>query len=365
MSRFISFLLVSLFLSGFPLFGSRKKQVKEGDKYLPVISSVIKKKGNRMIANALNNRARYSYKLKRYNEAMRIWHEAVLVDPLWWEPYYNMGCACVREERMKEASEYFGFALKIDRSAGVHRLIMTDEKLKSFRDTDAYAGLLYMLKHRFYLEPKKIISMDGVRYPIGWSKEGNFAYICRRYNRSCSCNGYEFIIRLWKTGEVISSMFWKYKRDGQFSDLWKRNYQWVSEQLNKFRIVQFMSFEPVSNSVSFDDKKYRIGIDYTRRMEFVRYRCELVKGKVINLKSTRIKFISTDEEKVIRLGKIRGYINSINGLIYLRVRKMLISPFGNYAAALLDYENYDDSCKDKSRSNSENPYISLNMIRLL
>jgi hypothetical protein len=364
MSRVISLLIVLLFLSGIPLAAGRKKKGTEPDKYLPIISKAQKKKGNRTIARALNNRARYSYTLKRYSEAMQIWHEAVLVDPLWWEPYFNMGCARVVEGRMKDASEYFGFALKIDRSVKVYRRIMTDDKLKSFRNTAAYAELLHMLKHRFYLEPKKITSMEDIHYPVGWSKKGNFAYICWRYNRSCNCNGYELIIRWWKTGEVVSSLFWKSEGGNSFPDLWEKKYQLISDQLNRFKIVQFTSFQPVSGSVVIDHRKYRIGVNYAREMAFVRYRCERVKGKVISLKSTRVHLSSMDDVKVISSGRIKGYINEVDGLTDLRIRKVLISPFGNYAALLLDYESYDDSCKGKSRSNSHNPYMSLNIIRL-
>jgi hypothetical protein len=296
---------------------------------------------------------------------MRIWHEAVLVDPLWWEPYYNMGSARLVKGRIKDASEYFGLALKIDRSSRVYRLIMTDDNTKGFRNTAAYAELLHMLTHKFYLEPNEITSMGKIRYLIGWSKKGNFAYICKRYNRSCRCNGYEFIIRWWKTGEVVSSLFWKSEGGGRFSELWKKNYQSISDRLNRYKIVQFTSFQPVSGTVTIDDVNYQIGIDYVHEMTFVRYRCERVKGKVINLESARVYLSSTDEQKVIRSGRIMGYINKIKGLMDLRVRKMLISPFGNYAALLLDYESYDDSCKGKSRSNSENPYLWLNITRLL
>ncbi len=362
MYRLISLLIIFFFLPGLPLSGSGKKREREPDKYLPFLNKVVKKKGNRTLAGALNNRAKYSYTLKRYSEAMEIWHEAVLVDPLWWEPYYNMGRARLLEGRMKDASGYFGLALKIDRSPGVYRLIMTDDKLKAFRNSAAYAELLHMMKHRFYLEPKHITSMEGVHYPIGWSKKGNFAYICRRYSKKYGRSGYEFIIRQGKTGEVVSSLFWKSERGDGFPGLWKKNYQSISDLLNRFKIVQFTSFQPESGSVTLDHRKYRIGIDFAREMAFIRYRCERVKGKVISLKSASVYLSSTDDAEVIRSGRIKGYINRINGLTDLQVRKMLMSPFGNHAAVLLDYESYDDSCKGKSGNTGENPYLSLNII---
>ncbi len=364
MSRFIPLLILMVFFSNRSHgAGSRKK--REPDRFLPVISRAEKKKGNRMLARALNNRARYSYKLKRYGEAMEIWHEAVLVDPLWWEPYYNMGWARILEGRMKDAAEYFGLALKVDRSEMVSRLIMKDEKLKDFRNTGAYAGLLHMLKHRFYIEPERISTLEDIRYPIGWSKKGSFAYISRRYNGNCSCNGYEFIIRWWKTGEVVSSMFWKSEPDDGLHTLWKKNYQAISAQLNRYKIVQFTSFQPVSDSVTIDDRRYTIGIDYRHETAFIRYRCQQVKGKVIDPGSVKVYFSSKDGEKIVRSDTIKGYINDIAGLISLRIRKILFSPFGNNAAVIMEYRSYDDSCNGKSGSNNRNPYVPLNIIRLL
>jgi len=112
-------------------------------------------------------------------------------------------------------------------------------------------------------EEYQTLEVDGF-YPIGWSRDGKFAYYIEPVDEACGCYYAELIIQDLKTDKVV----WKFKNDPEsrmddkgeiiaddMRKLWKRNEKMFYEKLTEHGIVS-TRFELLGRSFSSGGKAF-------------------------------------------------------------------------------------------------------------
>ena len=102
-------------------------------------------------------------------------------------------------------------------------------------------------------------------YPIGWSRDGKFAYYVEPPDEACGCYFAELVIQDLKTDKEV----WKFKNDpesrtnpkGEILDddirrLWRRNQKMFSKKLREHRIIPLRRFALLGTSFSIGGKAY-------------------------------------------------------------------------------------------------------------
>ena len=100
-------------------------------------------------------------------------------------------------------------------------------------------------------------------FPIGFSKEGLFAYIVEPADEACGCYFMNFIITNLKTDNVV----WEFKYEGSLEDyleeqenmksIWKKNKLLFEEKLNTFGIIQQKSIKLEKFPVHYSGNGYK------------------------------------------------------------------------------------------------------------
>jgi len=98
-------------------------------------------------------------------------------------------------------------------------------------------------------------------YPIGWSKDGKFAYIIEPADEGSGFYLFELIV----FDVVNNKITWSWKPDeseeGDLETTWKSNYEHFKESLNKFEVVQEDNFELQKGKTTFKGNEYQIVLD--------------------------------------------------------------------------------------------------------
>ena len=110
-------------------------------------------------------------------------------------------------------------------------------------------------------------------YPIGWSRDGKFAYYIEPVDEACGCYFAELVILDTRTDTAV----WHFKNDWEkhvdaegapieddIRKLWKRNEKMFVEKLREYRIVQAPGFSLLPATFR------SIGKSYTARLNAVR-----------------------------------------------------------------------------------------------
>lgn len=106
--------------------------------------------------------------------------------------------------------------------------------------------------------------VDGF-YPIGWSREGKFAYYVEPLDETCGCYFAELVIRDLRTDKIL----WHFKNDpnmrvdkegtpllDDIRKLWKRNQKVFSEKLREYGIVPTSRFVLLPKTFRSGGKSY-------------------------------------------------------------------------------------------------------------
>lgn len=88
-------------------------------------------------------------------------------------------------------------------------------------------------------------------YPIGWSKDGNYAYATEPPDQACGCYYFQLIVRDLKHDTILWHYYYvsdptgrrlgqqgKHKVYRNLQQLWKGEYDYFRKKLNEFDIVQ-------------------------------------------------------------------------------------------------------------------------------
>jgi len=130
-------------------------------------------------------------------------------------------------------------------------------------------------------------------YPIGWSRDGKFAYYSEPVDEACGCYFAELVIQDLRTDKEL----WKFKNDpesrtnakGEVMDddmrrLWQRNRKLFSAKLRENGIIPLARFALLGKSFSVGGKTYTATVA-AKKLKDDEYDVELVRSMKMELAS--------------------------------------------------------------------------------
>lgn len=135
-------------------------------------------------------------------------------------------------------------------------------------------------------------------YPIGWSKDGKFAYIVEPADEGSGFYLFELIVFDLVNNTVVWSWKPKESEEGDLETTWKENYGLFKESLNKFEIVGEKNYELKNGKTSYKGNEYQIVLETKTETE-PDFGFDVVKEMKILIKSPEIgtKEIFNHKEK--------------------------------------------------------------------
>ena len=151
-------------------------------------------------------------------------------------------------------------------------------------------------------------------YPIGWSKDGHFAYIVEPADEAAGLYFFEFVIQNMISDKVVYS--WKPDdelEEGSVKQMWKDYAMLFAEKLNKYGIIQQKDIKIESTEFSHANNKFKVTID--NQMGPSDFGFDVVKATEIFIKSPDLGskriYKYTEKEASYILGEIvAGVIKS-------------------------------------------------------
>ena len=153
-------------------------------------------------------------------------------------------------------------------------------------------------------------------YPIGWSKDGKFAYIVEPADEESGFYLFEIVVFDLINNKTIWSWKPEESEEGDLETTWKENYELFKSSLNKYKISQENKFELKKGKTTFKDNEYQIVLD-TKTETQPDYGIDIIKDIKISITSTELgsKEIynqPTDEYSMILGAFVPGYLLSPN-----------------------------------------------------
>ena len=151
-------------------------------------------------------------------------------------------------------------------------------------------------------------------YPIGWSKDGKFAYITEPADEGSGFYWFEIVI----LDIVNNTINWSWKpknsEEGNLKSSWKENYEMFAQHLNEAEIVQTKNFELKQTKSSYKGNDYELVLE-TKTVIDPEYGYDIVKEIQINIISPELGVKQFHNEKIDELSYvvsayIPGYILS-------------------------------------------------------
>ncbi len=151
-------------------------------------------------------------------------------------------------------------------------------------------------------------------FPVGWSKNGLFAYIIEPADEGSGLYWFEFVILdivnnkvawSWKPGELD---------EGSVSKLWKENYELFKKSLRESEIIQQKTFSLKSGKTSYKGNGYDLVLD-TKTENDPDFGIDVIKESEINIVSSELGkkqiYHQKNEDYSLILGSfIPGYLLS-------------------------------------------------------
>lgn len=125
-------------------------------------------------------------------------------------------------------------------------------------------------------------------YPIGWSREGKFAYISEPADEACGCYFFKIVIQDMITDDKVWE--WKYNDNGAGDDMktvWWKNLRTFNEKLHENKIIQLQDIEIGPPVFQYDNRKYYIDLD-TKLREDPDYGFDVMQRAIINIRSPQL-----------------------------------------------------------------------------
>ena len=165
-------------------------------------------------------------------------------------------------------------------------------------------------------------------YPIGWSKNGLFAYIVEPADEAAGLYYFKFVIKNMISDKEVYS--WKPEEElekGNIRQMWKDYATTFTCKLNEYKIIQQKDMKLLGTEFSYKDNKFKVTLE--NKMEPNEdFGFEVVKGTNIYIKSpqfgTKQIYSYTENEFNLCIGKI--------------VQGVLVSPFEDRVAVLVKTE---------------------------
>jgi hypothetical protein len=135
-------------------------------------------------------------------------------------------------------------------------------------------------------------------FPIGWSKNGKFAYIIEPADEASGLYWFEFVILDIVNNKVDYTWKPKETEEGSVGKLWKENYELFRKNLRSSQIMQMKDFTLLEGKTSYKSSEYEIlldaktendpdfGFDVIKEVEIIITSKELGEKKILNQKNT-------------------------------------------------------------------------------
>lgn len=90
-------------------------------------------------------------------------------------------------------------------------------------------------------------------YPIGWSKDGKFAFYLEPADEACGCYFAELIIQDMRTDKILWQRSYNSEENAEetLKDYWKKNQKEFSRKLARYGIKAENQFELLSSSIEY------------------------------------------------------------------------------------------------------------------
>ncbi len=151
-------------------------------------------------------------------------------------------------------------------------------------------------------------------YPIGWSKNGLFAYIIEPADEGSGLYWFEIVILDIVNNKVAWSWKPKETSEGNVGEIWKKNYALFKKSLSESQIIQTKTFALKSGKTSYKGNDYEVileaktendpdfGFDVIKEVEIKFASPELGEKEIYNQKS--------DDYSLILGAYVPGYLLS-------------------------------------------------------
>ncbi len=124
-------------------------------------------------------------------------------------------------------------------------------------------------------------------YPIGWSKDGKFAYIMEPADEGSGFYLFEIVIIDIVNDKIIWSWKPEESEEGSLQVTWKENYDLFARHLNEVEINQTTDFKLAPTSISYKGNDYEIVMETVTEVD-PDYGVDLIKEVEINLQSPEL-----------------------------------------------------------------------------
>ena len=167
--------------------------------------------------------------------------------------FFNFSCFLFEDDNNNKST-------KQDDSSSTVEITEQDIKNTSTNQTP-YVPEDYSLPVELnYLEKSGDFLIDKI-YPIGWSKDGKFAYITEPADEGSGFYLFELVV----FDAVNNKIAWSWKpedsEEGNLSTTWKKNYSLFKEKLNEYQIEQDDNIELKKGKTTFKGNEYQLVLD--------------------------------------------------------------------------------------------------------
>ena len=151
-------------------------------------------------------------------------------------------------------------------------------------------------------------------HPIGWSKDGKFAYIIEPADEGSGFYLFDIMI----VDIVNDKLIWSWKpeesEEGSLQSTWKENYDLFAKHLNEAEIKQTKDFKLEPTNISYKGNDYELVMETSTEVD-QDYGVDLIKGIEISLQSKELGIKQIFSQKIdsrdyILSAYIPGYLMS-------------------------------------------------------
>lgn len=167
-------------------------------------------------------------------------------------------------------------------------------------------------------------------FPIGWSKDGKFAYIVEPTDEASGLYFFELVIKNMISDKVEWS--WKPKKnteEGNLETIWTKNYEIFKKKLNDYGIIQQTDHNYVKGNFTYDNKNYSITLKSHTKLN-QDYGFDVIVGTDIFIESPELGKKQVYEFKEDDYSMILGEI----------ITGQIISPYEGRIAIILKQERW-------------------------
>lgn len=172
-----------------------------------------------------------------------------------------------------------------------------DNKTEVVEDTDEQVPITdndELYKTQDYTIPKIVdySNFNEAEYikstfrPIGWSKDGKFAYVEEPADEACGCYFFRFVIQDMKNDKLIYE--WDYNDEGAgdtMDSVWTRQYATFKQNLNDSKIIQNRDITIKQTDINYEGKNYRVVFE-TNTQEDPDFGFDVINEIAISVNST-------------------------------------------------------------------------------